>query len=103
MELINLRIALKAKKMKYPKKKKSKKKKAKAVAKNEDDDILEEGEITFGFRNVAKKKKKKFPGEKFTSKKDPRDMLAELVELGIVKKLEPAKLSELVGDCNMLR
>lgn len=29
MELINLRIALKAKKMKYPKKKKSKKKKSK--------------------------------------------------------------------------
>ncbi|CAK65698.1 unnamed protein product (macronuclear) [Paramecium tetraurelia] len=103
MELINLRIALKAKKMKYPKKKKSKKKKAKPAAKAEEDDLLEEGEINFGFRSVAKKKKKKFPGDKGTAKKDPRDMLAELIESGIAKKLEPAKISDLIGNCNPLR
>ena len=103
MELINLRIALKAKKMKYPKKKKSKKKKAKPAVKGEEDDLLEEGDIVFGFRSVPKKKKKKFPGDKMTAKKDPRDMLAELIEAGIVKKLEPAAINELIGDCNPLR
>ena len=43
------------------------------------------------------------PGDKHTAKKDPRDMLAELIEAGVVKKLEPAKLSDLVGDPNPMR
>ena len=29
-------------------------------------------------------------------------MLAELIEAGIIKKLLPAKLSDLIGDANML-
>ena len=38
-------------------------------------------------KKKSKKKKKKFPGDKLTNKKDPRDMLAELIEAGIAKKL----------------
>lgn len=30
-------------------------------------------------------------------------MLAELIEAGIAKKLEPARISELIGTCNPLR
>lgn len=110
MELFNLKLALKAKKYKYPKKKKKTKKSKKAnkgdkPKKDEDEDLFgKEGEeILFEFRQPKKKKKKKYPGDKLTAKKDPRDMLAELIESGIVKKLQPAALIDLIGDPNPLR
>ena len=76
MELVNLRLAFKAKKKKYPKEKKKKKK---------------------------KKKKVQVPGAKANRNRDPRDMLAELVEAGIVKKLLPTTLQELKGEPHPLR
>lgn len=33
---------------------------------------------------------KKVPGQSSCKNRDPRDMLAELIEAGIVKKLKPA-------------
>ncbi len=105
IELVNLRVCLKAKKHKYPKdgstKGKSNKKKKKKVAmpKPESD----EGEIIFQFRSPKKKKKKRFPGEKLSAKRDPRDLLVELIEAGIVKKLQPARIEELIGDPYPLR
>jgi len=76
MELANLRLRFKIKK----KKKKKKKKKA-----------------------AQRKKGKKFPGSKECSKRDPRDLLAELIEAGIVKYLMPAKLDDMIGEPNYLR
>lgn len=103
IELVNLRVNLKAKKYKYPKDpdekgKKKKKKKRKGASKPEPDD----NKVEFEMRS-PKKKKKKFPGDKLTNKKDPRDMLAELIEAGIAKKLQPALIRELVGDPHPLR
>jgi hypothetical protein len=54
-------------------------------------------------RSPPSKKKKKLPGDKLTLRKDPRDMLAELIEAGIAKKLQPALISDLVGDAYPLR
>lgn len=50
-----------------------------------------------------KKKPKKVPGAKSCRNRDPRDMLAELIEAGIVKKLAPANLCDIKGGPNMLR
>lgn len=100
IELVNLRVTLRAKKYKYPKDPgvKKKKKKRRKVASSQPEDT----KIDFEFRS-PKKKKKKFPGDKLTNKKDPRDMLAELIEAGIVKKLQPASINDLVGDAHPLR
>ena len=65
IELGNLRLKYKLKKKKGKKKGKKKKK---------------------------KKKAKKVPGARLCKNRDPRDMLAELIEAGIIKKLMPAKL-----------
>jgi hypothetical protein len=48
------------------------------------------------------KKKGKIPGANLCKNRDPRDMLAELIEAGIVKKLMPAKISDLKGEHNLL-
>ena len=76
MELANLRLKFGIKKRKEKKSKKKKKK---------------------------KKKGKPMPGSKSCKNRDPRDMLAELVEAGIVKKLMPANIDDLVGYPNLLR
>ena len=76
MELANLRIRYKLKK-----KKKSKKKKKKS----------------------KKKKAKKVPGAKLCRNRDPRDMLAELVEAGIVKNIAPAHITDLNGYPNLIK
>lgn len=76
VELGNLRLKYKLKKKKGKKKKKKKGK---------------------------KKRAKKVPGAKSCKNRDPRDMLAELIEAGIVKKLQPALLSDIKGGTNMLR
>lgn len=49
-----------------------------------------------------KKKGKKIPGQSLVKNRDPRDLLAELVEGQIVKKLLPAKIADFKGDANML-
>ena len=49
-----------------------------------------------------KPKKKKVPGMGLVKGRNPLDLLSELVEAGIVKKLMPAKLSDLKGDHNVL-
>ena len=68
--------------------------------------------LEFGIKGKEKKKKKPkkkkpkkgkpIPGQKLVKNRDPRDMLAELVEAGIVKKLQTAKIEDLKGDANML-
>ena len=102
IELVNLRVTLRAKKYKYPKDPGSKKKKKRRRKTASSQPGPEDTKIDFEFRS-PKKKKKKFPGDKLTNKKDPRDMLAELIEAGIVKKLEPTLISDLVGDAHPLR
>lgn len=93
MELANMRLRYKIKKPKKSKKKKSKKKK--------------------------NKKAKKVPGMKQNKNRDPRDMLAEvthpcmltcliklffqLIDCGMVKYLEKAKMTDLTGAPNYLR
>ena len=48
------------------------------------------------------KKKKALPGEKAIAKYDPKDLLVELVENRIVKKLPPQKLTDFIGEFNYL-
>lgn len=43
------------------------------------------------------------PGAKLCKNRDPRDMLAELIESGIVKKLKPAILDDFQGDFNVMK
>ncbi len=56
-------------------------------------------------KKKAKKKKKKTRKVKIPlglGKKDPRDLLAQLVDLNIVKFLKPAKMADLKGETNCL-
>ncbi|KRX02464.1 P-loop containing nucleoside triphosphate hydrolase [Pseudocohnilembus persalinus] len=46
--------------------------------------------------------KRKYPGDAQNKGKDPRDILAFLIEKEIVKYMEPAKLKDLVGEPNVL-
>ncbi len=43
-------------------------------------------------------KKKKVPGMNSVKGRNPLDLLSELVEAGIVKKLMPANLTDLKGE-----
>eukprot|EP01015_Nassula_variabilis_P018471 TRINITY_DN3009_c0_g1_i12.p1 TRINITY_DN3009_c0_g1~~TRINITY_DN3009_c0_g1_i12.p1 ORF type:complete len:381 (+),score=70.37 TRINITY_DN3009_c0_g1_i12:79-1221(+) len=49
-----------------------------------------------------KAKKIKIPGQSTGGNRPPLDLLAELVENGVVKKLLPARLSDFVGDFNLM-
>lgn len=51
-------------------------------------------------KNQKKKnpKKKKVPGMNSVKGRNPLDLLSELVEAGIVKKLMPANLTDLKGE-----
>ena len=49
-------------------------------------------------RKPPKPKKKKVPGMNQVKGRSPLDMLSELVEAGIVKKLLPANLNDLKGE-----
>lgn len=73
LELDNMRIKLGIKKKKEKRKKKAKKKKGKKT------------KIPFGL-----------------GKRDPRELLVQLVELNIVKFLKPAHISDLKGETNYL-
>ena len=53
-------------------------------------------------KKPIKPKKKKVPGLASAKGRSPLDMLSELVEAGIVKKLLPAKLNDLTGEQNVL-
>lgn len=57
--------------------------------------------VSFGKKKKKPKKKKnpklkgskkKFPGDAFNKGKDPKDILAYLIEKGVVKKFLPARL-----------
>ncbi len=74
LELANLRIKLKKKKGKGKKKKKAKK--AKAI---------------------------KVPGWKDIQKIPPLDQIGHLVDFGVLKKLAPARIRDLVGEPNLMR
>jgi hypothetical protein len=74
---------------------------------------LENLRLKYGLKKPKAKKKKgkkkgkmgkmgKIPGANLCKNRDPRDMLAELVEAGIVKKFVPAKISDLLGEHNLL-
>lgn len=68
---------------------------------------LENLRLKYGLKKPKSKKKGKMgkmgkkgkmgkiPGANLCKNRDPRDMLAELVEAGIVKKFMPAKISDL--------
>lgn len=73
---------------------------------------LENLRLKYGLKKPkAKKKKKKkgkmgkmgkIPGASSCKNRDPRDMLAELIEANVVKKFLPAKISDLKGEHNLL-
>lgn len=48
------------------------------------------------------KKGKKIPGQNLVKNRVPKDLLSELVEANVVKKLLPAQIDDLIGDANML-
>jgi len=50
----------------------------------------------------GKKKRIKLPGYKYIKDKEPYDMLVELIQNNIVKKLPPQQLSEFVGEFNYI-
>lgn len=76
IEIDNLNIMVKGKPAKKKKAKKPKKKK--------------------------KKKGKSMPWGKLVGHRDPRDLLSELIESGVAKKLMPAQLNDLIGDFSKL-
>lgn len=47
-------------------------------------------------------KKKKLPGDAQNRNRDPKDILAGLVDKGVVKKLMPATLQDIIGEANVL-
>jgi hypothetical protein len=49
-----------------------------------------------------KTKAKKVPGMAFCKNRDPRDMLAELIEAGICKKLLPCSMKDFIGEANLI-
>ena len=53
-------------------------------------------------KKKPKSKKKKIPGALSCKNRDPRDMLAELIEAGICKKLYPCLMREFVGEANLI-
>lgn len=53
-------------------------------------------------KRAPKPTKRKFPGDLFNKGKDPRDILAFLIEKGVVKKFPPAHLKDLMGEPNEL-
>jgi len=50
----------------------------------------------------AKKKKNKLPGAKFVADKDAYELLVELINHNIVKKLPPQKLTDFIGEFNYI-
>ena len=48
------------------------------------------------------KKKKKVPGATLAKDRDPNDLLTELVESGVLRKLMPCKMADFLGDYNNL-
>ncbi len=38
----------------------------------------------------------------FCKNRDPRDMLAELIEAGICKKLQPCTMKDFIGEANLI-
>ena len=48
------------------------------------------------------KKKKKVPGATLAKDRDPNDLLTELAESGILRKLVPCHMSDYLGDYNNL-
>lgn len=38
----------------------------------------------------------------FCKNRDPRDMLAELIEAGIVKKILPCHMKDFIGEANLI-
>jgi IQ and AAA domain-containing protein len=76
-ELENMMVLQKQKKKKGKKKSKKKKKK-------------------------SKKTKNKLPGFKWIKDKDPYDLLVELIQQNIVKKMPPSALSDFIGEFNYI-
>ena len=50
----------------------------------------------------GKKKKKKVPGATLAKDRDPNDLLTELAESGVLRKLVPCRMSDYLGDHNNL-
>lgn len=50
----------------------------------------------------SKPKAKKVPGMAFCKNRDPRDMLAELIEAGICKKLLSCQMKDFIGEANLI-
>lgn len=55
-------------------------------------------------KNKKKKKKKgpKLPGFKYIKDRDPYDLLVELIQHNIVKKLPPQNLKDFIGEFNYI-
>ncbi len=106
-ELANIRAILKIKAKKPKRKKKKKGGEEKFDFEKELDRIGCDPEFFKEPGGGKKKKKKKrgpkVPGARQCANRDPRDMLAELIEQGIVKKLMPAHIDDMIGEPNLLR
>jgi TATA-binding protein-associated factor Taf7 len=50
----------------------------------------------------VKKKKNKLPGAKFVADKDSYELLVELINHNIVKKLPPQQLKDFIGEFNYI-
>jgi hypothetical protein len=63
---------------------------------------IKKGKTKAKAKAKAKPKAKKVPGMAFCKNRDPRDMLAELIEAGIVKKILPCHMKDFIGEANLI-
>jgi hypothetical protein len=63
---------------------------------------IKKGKTKAKTKAKSKPKAKKVPGMAFCKNRDPRDMLAELIEAGICKKLLPCQMKDFIGEANLI-
>lgn len=63
---------------------------------------IKKGKTKAKAKAKGKTKAKKVPGMALCKNRDPRDMLAELIEAGICKKIQPCKVKDFLGDANLI-
>ena len=54
-------------------------------------------------KREKKKKKAKIPGQKQVGKRQPVDLMGDVAKFGVLKKLKPAKMTDFLGEHNLLR